>query len=93
MPYYANSGPYPISKEGRGKVLYLNIEKFTITAPAPGSPYVQAFAIDIMASHQNQFYAYIEHASIYSNLGHKLVFSISDTPGNLRKIGSQNHHL
>lgn len=62
LPYYSNTGPYPISKTGRGKVLYINIEKFTITSL--GSPFVQVFAVDIMASHQNQFYAFLEHASI-----------------------------
>ena len=46
-----------------------------------------------MASHQNQFYAYIEHASIHSTIGHKLVFSVAESPANLRKIGSQNHHI
>ena len=46
-----------------------------------------------MASHQSSFFAYLEHASIYSNTGHKIVFSVSETAANLRKIGSENHHL
>ena len=50
-------------------------------------PIIQAFAIDLMASYQTQFFAYLEHASLFQNRGHKIVFSVSDTAANLRKIG------
>ena len=91
MPYNNDLTPYPINAEGPGKVIYFNIE--TNALIGPGCENIQAFGINVLQPHQTQIYAYAEWMGFQGSDNNMLILSVSNTQANIRKIGSDNHHI
>ena len=91
MPYDNDLTPYPITAGGAGKVIYFNIE--TNALKGLGCENIQAFGINVLQPHQTQIYAYAEWMGFQGSDNNMLILSVSNTQANIRKIGSDNHHI
>lgn len=96
MPYYVTNGQFarfPISRTGRGKMILFSVVHPSVLGYPNGCDYTTMWAIDIFASHQNQFYADIMLAKYNDAVSMNLVFAVAESEASVGQLGSENHHL